>query len=166
MFLSIENTGSDAAGRRRKLLAVFGECHGCGTAAVCGARCAAAISDHPLRSIRKTRPFISGMPSSAGCWRGHTMPIASMGPSSSNRGSGSTRTSCSNRTPQEHNTLWKRADACGPEHNVATSMRSVVIDTGQNRCRRVKACQSGTLHRAELGTVRGADMVGTRARPC
>jgi isoamylase len=27
------------------------------------------------------------------------------------------------------NSLWKRADACGPEDNVATSMRSVVIDT-------------------------------------
>lgn len=26
------------------------------------------------------------------------------------------------------NSLWKRADACGPEDNVATSMRSVVID--------------------------------------
>jgi isoamylase len=26
------------------------------------------------------------------------------------------------------NNLWKRADACGPEDNVATSMRSVVID--------------------------------------
>src|SRR5229473_7951425 len=25
-------------------------------------------------------------------------------------------------------TLWKRADACGPDDNVATSMRSVVID--------------------------------------
>ena len=27
------------------------------------------------------------------------------------------------------NTLWNRADACGPEDNLATSMRSVVIDT-------------------------------------
>jgi len=27
------------------------------------------------------------------------------------------------------NTLWKRVDACGPDDNVATSMRSVVIDT-------------------------------------
>src|SRR5579863_5457812 len=26
-------------------------------------------------------------------------------------------------------TLWQRADACGPEDNLATSMRSVVIDT-------------------------------------
>src|SRR6516165_5485719 len=26
-------------------------------------------------------------------------------------------------------TLWKRADACGPDDNLATSMRSVVIDT-------------------------------------
>src|SRR5512140_3543659 len=25
-------------------------------------------------------------------------------------------------------TVWKRADACGPEDNVATSLRSVVID--------------------------------------
>ena len=28
------------------------------------------------------------------------------------------------------NTLWIRADACGPQDNLATSMRSVVIDTG------------------------------------
>ena len=27
-------------------------------------------------------------------------------------------------------TLWKRADACGPANNVATSMRSVVVDAG------------------------------------
>ena len=27
------------------------------------------------------------------------------------------------------NSLWKRAGACGPDDNVATSMRSVVIDT-------------------------------------
>src|SRR6516164_4397726 len=27
------------------------------------------------------------------------------------------------------NSLWKRAAACGPDDNVATSMRSVVIDT-------------------------------------
>jgi len=27
------------------------------------------------------------------------------------------------------NALWKRADACGPQDNLATSMRSVVIDT-------------------------------------
>ena len=26
-------------------------------------------------------------------------------------------------------TLWKRADACGPEDNLATSMRSVIVDT-------------------------------------
>ena len=26
-------------------------------------------------------------------------------------------------------TLWNRGDACGPEDNLATSMRSVVIDT-------------------------------------